>query len=317
MLYPVLQNTLMFMTPLLIVAIAGLISEKSGVINIALEGIMVFGAFTGIYVLSLIRGTMPDQLAVVIALLVGGVTGLIFSALHAFAAINLKANQTISGTALNILAPVLAAFIIKTTITGKGQQIPFGESVRIPEIPILSQIPFIGDIFFKNVFLTSYIALIVAVLAWFVLQKTKLGLRIRACGENPQAADAVGINIYKIRYVGVLTSGFLAGMGGVVFVTCCASEYNATVSGYGFLALAVLIFGNWKPFRIIFAASFFGFMATIAASYSAIPFLNNLGLPKEIYSMLPYIATLILLMFTSKSSNNPKAAGEIYDKSKR
>ena len=317
MLYPILQNTLMFMAPLLIVAIAGLISEKSGIINIALEGIMIFGAFLGIYVLSIIRGHVPDQVAVLIALLVGGVTGMIFSALHAFAAIHLKADQTISGTALNILAPVLAAFIIKTAITGKGKQIPYGSSVRIAEIPFLSKIPVIGDIFFKNVFITSYIAIAIAILAWFVLSKTKLGLRMRVSGEFPQAADAVGVNIVKIRWIGVLTSGFLAGMGGVTFITCCASEYACSVSGYGFLALAVLIFGNWSPFRIIFASAFFGFMATIGSSYNVIPFLNNLGLPQEVYGMLPYIATLVLLMFTSKTQNNPKAAGEIYDKSKR
>lgn len=315
--YSLMQGSLMFLAPLLIVAIAGLISEKSGVVNIALEGIMIMGGFVGIYVLSLIRTLMNEQLALIIAILIGGVAGMIFSLLHAFSSVHLKADQTISGTALNIIAPVFAAFMIKTVITGKGKQIPYGPSLRISECPGLSQIPFIGDIFFKNFFISTYIAIAIALIAYFVLKKTKIGLRIRACGENPGAADTVGVNIAKIRYLGVLTSGFLAGMGGVIFITCCSSEFACDVSGYGFLALAVLIFGNWSAPKIIFASFFFGFMSTLGAQYTLIPFLNNLDLPSEIYGMIPYVATLVLLIFTSNRQNNPKAAGEVYDKSKR
>lgn len=150
-----------------------------------------------------------------------------------------------------------------------------------------------------------------------MLYKTKFGLRLRACGEHPQAADSVGINVYKMRYAGVLISGALAGLGGLVFVIPTSTNFNATVSGYGFLALAVMIFGQWKPLRVLFAAFFFGLMKTIASAYSVIPLLSSLNIPSDVYKMIPFIATLIVLAFTSKSSQAPRAVAQPYDKGSR
>ncbi|MFR1809410.1 MAG: ABC transporter permease, partial [Pygmaiobacter massiliensis] len=166
-------------------------------------------------------------------------------------------------------------------------------------------------------YITTYIGVGILVISWLVLYKTRFGLRLRACGEHPQAADSVGINVYKMRYAGVLISGALAGIGGLVFVIPTSTNFNATVSGYGFLALAVLIFGQWKPWRIAGAALFFGFMKTLSAVYSGIPFLVGLGIPSNIYKMIPYVATLILLAFTGKTSCAPKAEGIPYDKGSR
>ncbi len=315
--YFVLQATFFTMIPLLVVALGGLFSEKSGIVNIALEGIMIIGAFAGIFVISILeKKSLPTQLVLLIGLLVGGVAGMIFSLFHAFASVNLKADQTISGTALNIFAPAFAMFVSRTLLGG-SKEIQFASSFKIKRIPFLSDIPVIGDIFFKNFYISFYIGIAILILSAFILNKTKLGLRIRACGENPSAADSVGINIYKIRYIGVLISGFLAGIGGVIFIMSATQGFAATVSGYGFLALAVLIFGNWKPSRILFSSFFFGIMTTLAAIYKSIPLLDGLGLPEEFYYMLPYIATLVVLAITSKNSNAPKASGVIYDKGAR
>ena len=150
-----------------------------------------------------------------------------------------------------------------------------------------------------------------------VLYKTRFGLRLRACGEHPQAADSVGVNVYRMRYAGVAISGALAGVGGLVFVVPTSTNFNATVAGYGFLALAVLIFGQWRPSRILFAAFFFGLMKTVASAYSGIPFLANLRIPNDVYKMVPYVATLIVLAFTSKNSMAPRAEGIPYDKGSR
>lgn len=319
--YFILQSSLRIMSPLLIVAIGALISEKSGVTNIALEGIMLLGAFFGIYVISLIEvNTFSPEIILLIGVLVGGLSGLVFSALHAFASIHMKANQIISATALNLFVPGFSIYLARTVLNESGvQQIGFITNFRIREIPILSQIPFIGDIFFTNTYLSFYIGLAVLGITIFILQKTRLGLRLRACGENPHAADAAGVHIYKMRYIGVLASGLLAGVGGVVYLTAVSNEYNATVSGMGFLALAVLVFGNWKPMRILLGAFLFGLLTAVSspAVYPVIPGLSDLHLPSEFYSSLPYIMTLIVLVFSSKQSNMPKASGQIYDKGQR
>ena len=368
--------------PLALVALGALYSERSGVVNIALEGIMLMGAYVGAVVIKklevtgantfvlllvslmfglfigyvlytliqyLFRKTSIDftqnnikwpiygvsaaigvlvmyllmanssqniQVAMV-GLLVGAIVGTAFSFFHAFASINMKANQIISATALNMFAPAFAIFINRTFSDTGTQKVTIQESYRITEVGFLADIPILGDLLFKGAYLSTFLGVAIFAVAVIILYKTKFGLRLRACGENPQAADSLGINIYKIRYSGVLVSGALAGMGGVIFVLSFASNFNATVSGFGFLALAVLIFGNWKPGRIIFAALFFAFMRVIANTYSVIPVLNNLNLQSELYSMLPYLATLIVLAFVSKNSASPRAAGEPYDPGKR
>lgn len=310
-----LQQTLLFAIPLLVVALGGLFSERSGVINIALEGIMIIGAFAGIFFIHFNQDSMDPQTCLLLAFLIAGVAGTLFSLFHAIASIHMKADQTISGTALNMFAPAFCIFVAR--LVQETQQVEFSNTFIIKEIPILSSIPFIGDFLFKNAYITTYIGLIILFISWFVLYKTKFGLRLRACGELPQAADSAGINVYKMRYAGVLISGFLAGIGGLIFVIPTSTNFNAEVAGYGFLAVAVLIFGNWNPWRIAGAAFFFGFMKTIASAYSGIPFLASLGIPNYFYKITPYIATLIVLAFASKNSAAPKAEGEPYDKGKR
>ena len=321
------QQTMFFSIPLLIVALGGMFSERSGVINIALEGIMILGAFAGIFFINTFQQIIPvneenmvlwgkiGQPVLLLAVLVSMLTGVAVSSLHAFASINLKANQIISGTAINLLAPALAIYVARTIRTVQG--IPFSNQFFINKVPLLGDIPFFGPMFFRNTYITTYLGFLILVLSAFFLYKTRFGLRLRSCGEHPQAADSVGINVYAMRYTGVLLSGALAGLGGLVFVIPTSVEFNPEVAGYGFLALAVLIFGQWRPWRILFAALFFGFMKAISSSYSGIDFMRGIPIPAYVYKMIPFIATLIVLAFSSKLSQAPKSAGVPYDKGRR
>ncbi|TXJ20321.1 ABC transporter permease [Brachyspira aalborgi] len=313
--YFLVQQTMLFSIPLLLVALGGMFSERSGVVNIALEGIMIIGAFTGIFFISRFGNLFSPTITLFIAIIISALSGLIFSLLHAYASINMSADQVISGTALNIFAPAFAIYV--TRAIQVVQQISFVNNFRIESVPILGNIPIIGNLLFKNAYITTYLGFIILALSWFALYKTRFGLRLRSCGEHPQAADSVGINVYKMRYFGVAISGALAGIGGLVFVIPTSTNFNATVAGYGFLALAVLIFGQWKPIRILYAAFFFGLMKTLASAYSGIPILSNLPISNSVYKMIPYITTIIVLAFTSKNSQAPKASGLPYDKSVR
>lgn len=315
--YFVVQQMMLFSIPLLIVALGAMYSERSGIINIAMEGIMLMGAFAGTLFLKFTDGTMSGQLQLILAILISAVVGIVFSLLHAYASINMKADQTISGTALNMFAPAFAIFTARIVQPEHVQQVQFTNTFRIARVPILGDIPVIGDMLFKNAYITTYIGFVILAVATYALYKTRFGLRLRACGEHPQAADSVGVNVYRMQYAGVIISGALGGIGGLVFVVPTSTNFNATVAGYGFLAIAVLIFGQWKPIRILFASFFFGLMKTIAASYSGIPILVDLGIPSYFYKMTPYIATLIVLVFTSKNSQAPKAEGIPYDKGAR
>ncbi len=313
--YFIAQQTMFFAIPLLIVALGGMFSERSGIVNIALEGIMVMGAFTSISFLNIFQDVLSGQLLLILAILVAGLTGAVFSLLHAFASVNLRADQTISGTALNMFAPAFAIFVAR--MVQGVQQVQFLDTFHIAKVPFLGDIPVLGPILFQNCYITTYIGIAIVIIAEIVINHTKFGLRLKACGEFPQAADSVGINVYKIRYTGVIISGILAGIGGLVFVVPTSTNFNATVAGYGFLALAVLIFGQWRTKKIFFAAFFFGIMKTFAAAYSAIPMLKTLPISNEVYKMIPYIATLIVLTFFSKTSQAPKASGIPYDKGSR
>ncbi len=315
--YFLVQQMMFFSIPLLIVALGGMFSERSGVVNIALEGIMVAGAFCSILFISQMQHLLSGQLLLLLAIVVAAVSGMLFSLLHAYAAINLRSDQTISGTALNMIAPAAAIYLARMIQPNGVQQIQFTNTFRITKVPVLGDIPVLGPLLFQNSYITTYVGFIILVVSALVLYKTRFGLRLRACGEHPQAADSVGINVYRMRYAGVLISGALGGLGGLVYVIPTSTNFNATVAGYGFLALAVLIFGQWKPLRILFAAFFFGLMKTIASSYSGIPFLQSLGIPSDIYKMVPFIATLVVLAFTSKKSQAPRASGVPYDKGAR
>lgn len=314
-LYFIIQQTMFFAIPLLIVALGGMFSERSGIVNIALEGIMVMGAFISIFFINIFQDSFSGQGLLILALLISAVSGGFFSLLHAFASINFKSDQVISGTALNMLAPAFAIYVARM-IQGV-QQIQFIDTFHIAKVPILGNIPVIGPMFFQNTYITTYLGIIIFVVSGVVISRTKFGLRLRACGEHPQAADSVGINVYKIRYAGVIISGALAGIGGLVFVIPTSTSFNGSVAGYGFLALAVLIFGQWRTKGILGAAFFFGIMKTLASTYSGIPVLKDLPIPNEIYKMIPYAATLIVLALVSKNSQAPKAEGIPYDQGSR
>jgi ABC-type uncharacterized transport system permease subunit len=313
--YFLIQQTMFFSIPLLIVALGGMFSERSGVINIALEGIMVMGAFISIGFINVFQDRLSGQGLFLLAFLVAAVAGALFSLLHAFASVNLKADQTISGTALNMFAPAFALFMARM-VQGKSQ-VPFTDTFHIERVPVLGDIPVIGPMFFQNCYLSTYIGILIFIAASVLIIRTRFGLRLRACGEHPQAADSVGINVYKIRYAGVLISGVLAGVGGLIFVIPTSTNFNASVAGYGFLALAVLIFGQWRTKGILGAAFFFGILKTLASAYSGIPVIKDLPIPNEIYKMLPYVVTLIVLAFSSGKSKAPKAEGIPYDKGSR
>ena len=318
----VLSSTILFAVPLLLVALAGMFSERSGIINIALEGIMIIGALFSCLFLSSVNasgwGAAHPQTAMLLAVIISAAAGAIFSLLLAFASINLKADQTIGGTALNTLAPAFAVFLT-WAIQGQGQTtILIPNWIRIGSAS--ADAGFFARLIFKNLYITTPIALIILVLSVIVLYKTKFGLRLRACGEHPAAADSVGINVYRMRYAGVIISGILGGIGGIAFTIAAGSGFQSTVAGYGFLALAVMIFGNWNPVRIFGAALFFALFKVIGSYASIIPFLPSLSNIKSstyIYQMLPYIVTMIVLVFTSKKSRAPKAEGIPYDKGGR
>lgn len=322
----ILSATILFAVPLLLVALGGMFSERSGVINIALEGVMIVGALTSCLVLKAMDAVAfwpaHSQLGMLLAVLAAGAVGMLFSLLLAFASINLKADQTIGGTALNMLAPAIA-IVVTWAIQGQGQTtilIPTWIRITQADFGLEAADTFLQRLLFKSFYLTTPIAFLLLILSWLVMYKTQLGLRLRACGEHPQAADAAGISVYRMRYTGVLISGFLAGIGGFAFAIAAGSGFQATVAGYGFLALAVMIFGNWKPLPILGASLFFAFFKIIGSYSASIPFLPTFSGVKSkeyIYQMLPYLVTMIVLVLTSKKSHAPKAEGIPYDKGQR
>lgn len=302
-----------FTIPLLITALGALYSERSGVTNIGLDGLMIVGAFIGAFTIVTLQDRLDGNLPIWIGLLVATIAGIIFSLLHAFASINLNANQIISGTAINMIAGALTVFLART-ITGSGN-IRIMQGFIPEDIPVLSQIPLIGQLFFTKTYASTWLVLVILIIATFILYKTPFGMRLRACGEHPQAADAAGINVYKMRYIGVMISGAFSALGGAIIIATYAGEFNGDVGGLGFLALAALIFGQWNPFGILGATFFFGFASTVANVSQVIPELASF--PPVILKIFPYIMTLIALIIFSKSSRAPKAVGEIFDKGKR
>ena len=315
----IVQNALPVMIPLLLVALGGMFSERSGVINIALEGIMLIGAFIGTLIVYFVQGSgLNPQVILLIGMLAAAVAGIVYALFLGVAAIHLKADQTISGTALNMFAPAVMLLVCKMAFMSDG--VTTSVAFYIQKIPVLGDIPVIGQLFFQKTYLTVGLGILILVISTIIFYKTKFGLRLRACGEHPQAADSVGINVYKMRYAGVILSGILGGIGGFFYAVSVMdgnSNGHTGVAGFGFLALAVMIFGQWKPVSIFFAALFFAFLRTVAYSVPLIPFLANLGIDNAIYKMLPYVATMIILAFTSKKSRAPKAEGIPYDKGQR
>ncbi len=311
-----LQQMLFFSMPLLVVAVGGLFSEKSGVVNIALEGLMIFGAFCGILFLFFIEGRIDGQFVLVLAMIIASAGGMLLGLMHAYASVSMKANQAISGMALNIIAPALAVFVARQVTP--SELIPFRQRFVIREVPILSDIPIIGPILFERAYITTYVALTVFVIALIVVRSTRFGLRLRASGEHPHSLESSGVSVQKVRYTSVLISGALAGLGGIVFFIPTSGEFSAQVSGYGFLAIAVLVFSKWNIKRIIWISFFFGLMQTIAATHSSLVYVRDLDfIPSEFYKMLPYVATIIVLSFSRGASPAPSAIGIPYDVSER
>ena len=351
-----IRQTLIYAVPLMIVALAGIFAERSGIINLALEGIMIFGAFIGVAFVRILQGVMvpspsdPEKIIglfdaafqskswlalqgyMLLTMLVSCVLGAVFSLLLAFAAINLRADQTIGGTALNMLAPALVLFFVRLIAKQNSLLLLSGDSAKwfmIKKTTLgfdkKADIGFLGETFLNKVYLSTYVCILVFIILSIILYKTRFGLRLRACGENPQAADSLGINVVKMRYAGVTISGALAGMGGFVYALTTANcSANGDVAGFGFLALAVMIFGNWKPLNVAGGALLFGLFKCVAAAYSTLDInsdgiytLANIGISAHLYRLLPYLITLLVLAFTSKKSRAPKAEGIPYDKGSR
>ena len=309
-----LQYTLIFASVLILVALGGCFSEHSGVINIGLEGIMVMGALGGALMMKYLPGSTATPFIIILVVLASVVFGMIFSLLLGVASINFNADQTLVGTALNLLGPALAVVIVRAINTAECvDNVSSTIAYRHAKQAFLVNI---GKFEFSWFMLISFFVLVAS---YIVLYKTKFGLRLMACGEHPQAADSVGINVYKMRYAGVLISGALGGLGGLVYITAGVSEWKFEngVAGFGFLALAVMIFGQWKPVNIGLAALLFGLFRALSNVYTGFPALVALKLPSTLYNMFPYIISLIVLVFVSKNSRAPKAEGIPYDKGQR
>ncbi|MBN2853222.1 MAG: ABC transporter permease [Clostridia bacterium] len=294
--------------PLMITSLGGLFSERGGIVNIGLEGLMVSGFFASAVTIISLQAIIPD-LSIWIGLLAGMIAGVLFSLLHAFASISLNANQVISGTAINMIAAALTVYLART-LTGSGN-ITIQSGLPRFDIPLLSKIPVIGPLLFANTYASTWLVLAILFISWVVLYKTSFGLRLRACGEHPYAAASAGINVYKMRYIAVMISGAFSGLGGAVILVTYSGEFNGSVAGLGFLALAALIFGQWKPFGVLGATFFFGTAVTIANISQVIPELGFI--PPLVLKIFPYVITLLALIVFSKSSQAPKAEGESFD----
>ena len=309
-----ISYTLIFAAILLLVALGGCFSEHSGVINIGLEGIMVIGALGGALIMQVLSPELPAIFMILIVMVISMLSGMIYSLLLAVAAINFSADQTLVGTAMNMLATAGATVIVRA-INSAADASNVSSALRYGKQKDAFGFDIAGFSF--NWFVV--ITVIILIAANIVLYKTKFGLRLRACGGHPLAADSVGINVYLMRYAGVLISGALGGLGGIVYITTGVSEWKFEygVAGFGFLALAVMIFGQWKPTRIALAALLFGLFRSLSNVYVAFDSLVSLGIPSYVYNMMPYIVSLVVLALTSGKSRAPKAEGIPYDKSMR
>jgi simple sugar transport system permease protein len=316
--YQVLQiiipSMIAYAAPLIFTALGGVFSERSGVINIGLEGLMVIGAFTGI-VFNLMYADILGAWTPWLSVLVAMIAALLFSALHAVASITFRADQTVSGVAINLLAVGLTLFLVKK-IYDKGQTDIITETFPRIDIPLLSDIPIIGPILFSNGYYIAYLAIIVAIFVWYIIFKTPFGLRLRSVGEHPMAADTMGVNVTKIRYQAVLLSGAFAGIGGAIHATLFANDFShTTINGQGFMAIAAMIFGKWNPLGAMGAALFFGLAQSLSIVGSSLPFIKDI--PSVFLLIMPYILTIIALTGFIGRADAPKASGQAYIKGKR
>lgn len=309
----IIASALIYSAPLILTALGGMFSERSGVVNVGLEGIMVVGAFTGV-VFNLTFAEQFGSWTPWVAMFVAGLAGVVFSLFHAVATINWRADHIISGTVINLLAPALTLFLT-FIIYGRKQTDYIPVSFGYFTVPFLSDIPVIGPILFRNTSAPAIFGIIVSIICSFVLFKTRFGLRLRAVGEHPQAADTLGIDVYKMKYAGVLLSGLLAGMGGAIQSQAIGINFSASsISGQGFIALAAMIFGKWNPIGAMGAAIFFGFSQSLAVSGGYVPIIRDI--PSVWLQMAPYLLTIVALVFVIGGSKGPAANGKTYIKSK-
>ncbi len=310
----IIPPALFFSAPLIFTALGGVFSERSGVVNIGLEGLMVMGAFVGIVcnlAFADIFGNWTPWVSIGIAMMIGA----LFSVIHAVASVSFRADQVVSGVAINFLALGIGLFLTKQWF-GKGQTDMVTKPFYTRDIPILADIPIFGPIFFQGVYVTSYVAIILAFIAWYILYQTPFGLRLRAVGEHPMAADTNGINVYKMRYIAVIISGALGGLGGAVFALTIALDFShSTIVGQGFMSLAAVIFGKWHPLGAMGAAIFFGFAQSLSVISAGVPFLENV--PQVYLLIAPYVLTILALAGFIGRAEAPKANGIPYIKGSR
>ena len=304
----IFPSAIAYTIPLLMGALGGLYSERSGVTNLCIEGLMLFGVFTSATTIYTLQPIIGFNQGILVGILVAVVASTLLALLHGFAAINLKADQVISGTAINMLATALSLYLAQT-ITGSGN-ITITRGIIRQNVPFLSKIPIIGPLFFSSSYWTTWVCLLIWAASWFLLYKTRFGLRLRACGEHPSAVASAGVKVHRMRYIGVAASGALSGLGGACILITYAGEFNAGsgINGLGFLAIAALIFGQWKPLGILGSTFFFGLCMTIANVSKVLPGLSSL--PTGVLGMFPYVATLIALIISSKKSAAPLANGQ-------
>ena len=307
------SSMIVYAAPLIFTSIGGAYSEHAGVVNVGLEGIMVMGAFSGI-IFNLTFEPTLGSLTPWLSLIVAAGIGVLFSLIHAVATIHFRADHIVSGTVLNLMAPPLAVFLVKA-MYNKGQtdniKVAFGKT----SIPVLSKIPVIGDIFFNNASIIGWVAILFSFIAWFIMFKTKFGLRLRSVGEHPQAADTLGINVYRMRYLGVMISGALAGIGGAIYAQSVSVNFAVTtIVGPGFIALAAMIFGKWNPIGAMLASLFFGASQSLAVIGNQLPLLK--GIPSIYLQIAPYVLTMVVLAAFFGQAVAPKADGVNYIKSK-
>ncbi|WP_019637413.1 ABC transporter permease [Paenibacillus fonticola] len=304
----IIHNAVIYATPLIFAALGGVFSERSGVVNIGLEGLMIIGAFASAVV------TLWTE-SPFLGLIAGALAGVLLSLLHAVASVTFRAHQVVNGMAINFLALGLAIYLTKQLFSGSAQTTTLKTLIPKWDIPWLSEIPYLGPMFFKT-YPTSYFAVLVVILCGYLLYKTSFGLRLRAVGEHPAAADTMGVHVGRMRYTGVLISGALAGLGGAIITLTTTSNFSySTISGQGYIALAAVIFGKWNPYGVLGAALFFGCVQALNSSAQVLGF--SAYIPTAFIQMLPYLLTIIVLAGFVGKAEGPKASGEPYIKGSR
>ena len=317
--YFIIPAAILYAAPLIYAGLGTVFSERAGVVNIGVEGIMIIGAFSAV-TFNLFMADSLGTSAPWVSILFALVIGIIFSLFLAIPAISLRADQTVTGVALNLLGLAVALFLTKIFFDGRAQSEYLVQRIRPEDIEILgfnlANLPGIGPLLFESVHLTSLIALVLALIVWFVIFKTPFGLRLRAVGEHPMAADTMGINVTRMRYIAVMLSGAFAAVGGAVYAQTITNQFSATtISGQGFMAIAAMIFGKWHPLGTMAAALFFGLAQALAIVGPSIPYIQDI--PSVYLFILPYVLTIFALAGFIGKAVAPKASGQPYIKGKR